>query len=242
MKHHRFSVNGPTGKAFNVRFRVNPRAKRLIMRLDPKSGEAVITAPKNRDFSAAKKFAAERAGWLEAQSARLPEELSLKPGAIIPFRGIPHRLTRSAETGKIHIIAGEPPSIDCPGAEITFADRLIRFFRMEARRDITAAVDHHAARLGAQPSGITIRDTRSRWGSCSSKGNLNFSWRLILAPPEVLDYVAAHEVAHLIEMNHSPAFWAQVEKTYGPHTSARNWLKRHGASLHAVGSSGSFGG
>lgn len=225
-----------------MRFRVNPRAKRLILRLDPKSGEAVVTAPKNCDFEIAKRFVEERVGWLEAQSARLPGETRLEPGTTIPFRGIPHRLMRSGERGPVQVTQDPEPVIDCPGAAITYGDRLTRYFRMEARSALTEAVDRHAARLGAQPERITIRDTRSRWGSCSARGHLNFSWRLILAPPEVLDYVAAHEVAHLIEMNHSPAFWAQVEKTYGPYTSARNWLKRHGSVLHAVGSSGSDGG
>ena len=113
---------------------------------------------------------------------------------------------------------------------------------MLARKMIAERVEVHAGRLKVDPRRITIRDTRTRWGSCSSKGHLNFSWRLILAPPEILDYVVAHEVAHLIEMNHSGAFWTLVEQSYGPHTRARTWLRQNGRQLHAVGSSGSDGG
>ncbi len=212
------------------------------MRLDPKSGEAVVTAPKDKDFPAARRFAAERVSWLEAQAARLPAGLALRPGAIIPFRGTDHELILSAATGRTRVLDGTPPQIDSPGSEITYADRLIRFFRAEAKRELQSAVDRHARNLGAQPNRLTIRDTRSRWGSCSIKGHLNFSWRLVLAPPDILDYVAAHEVAHLIEMNHSQAFWTQVEKTYGPCRQARAWLKQHGSLLHSVGSEGLVGG
>lgn len=242
MKHHRFSVIGTSGNPFDVRFRVNPRAKRLILRIDPKLGEAVITAPRQRDFKAAQRFATERVDWIETHTSAFSTELALIPGADIPFRGVEHRLTRSADRGKTRAQTEPEPVIDSPGAEETYSDRLIRFFRMEARHALSEAVDKHAERLAAQPQRITIRDTVSRWGSCSAKGHLNFSWRLILAPPEVLDYVAAHEVAHLIEMNHSKAFWALVEASFGPHQQARNWLKTNGRRLQSVGRAGSSGG
>ena len=242
MTDQRFSVTSATGEPLTVRFRVNDRAKRLILRLDPKSGEAVVTAPRENDFPAAKRFASSRVSWIEAQSARMPRGTELIAGNTIPFRGEPHLLENPQTRGRTQAVSGTPNIIRSPGAEVTFSDRIVRFLRLEAKADICEAVDKHAARLGAQPGKITIRDTRSRWGSCSSKGHLNFSWRLILAPPEILDYVAAHEVAHLIEMNHSRAFWKLVETSYGPHEKARNWLKRHGGRLHAVGSSGSAGG
>ncbi|RMD90830.1 MAG: M48 family peptidase, partial [Alphaproteobacteria bacterium] len=103
---------------------------------------------------------------------------------------------------------------------------------MQAREALAAACDRHAARLGRRYGRLSLRDTRSRWGSCSAEGNLNFSWRLVMAPPEVLDYVAAHEVAHLAEMNHSPAFWALVERLFPAHEAPRRWLRENGASLH----------
>ena len=242
MPDQRFTVISASGSPFTVRFRTNERAKRLILRLDPKSGEAVVTAPREKDFSAAKKFVKSRVSWLEAQSARQPDITALEPGTLLPFQGVPHTLKNGTDSTRTALLPGAPPILNSPGAEVTFEDRIVRFLRLEARRALTEAVDRHAAKLGAQPGKITIRDTRSRWGSCSSKGHLNFSWRLILAPPEILDYVAAHEVAHLIEMNHSNAFWAQVEKAYGNHKPARSWLKRHGGQLHAFGRSGSTGG
>jgi predicted metal-dependent hydrolase len=128
-----------------------------------------------------------------------------------------------------------------PGAPATFADRVMRFLKAEARRDYENSVAVHCDRLGVEARRVTIKDTRSRWGSCTSDGRLAFSWRLILAPVPVLDYVAAHECAHLIEMNHSDRFWALVRKTYGDHRPARRWLKQHGAGLHAFGVAGASG-
>ena len=243
MKHHRFDLSGPSGTEFSVLFRPNPRAKRLILRIDPKSGAPVITAPHLRDLKAAEKFVKAKAGWIEAQLTRQSNGTALTPGAIIPFHGAPHMLLRSADTrGPVRRIEGEPDQLDSPGAEITYGDRIERYLKLEAKRTLSERVDVHAERLKVDPQRITIRDTRSRWGSCSAKGHLSFSWRLILAPTRVLDYVAAHEVAHLIEMNHSSRFWDLVEQTYGPYTQARNWLKQHGRELHAFGKSGSSGG
>ena len=115
--------------------------------------------------------------------------------------------------------------------------RVADYLKREARKDIEAAVDRHAARLGVAPRRITLRDTVSRWGSCSSTGALNFSWRLILAPPEVLDYLAAHEVAHIVHMNHSPMFWKLTRRLFPETEQAEVWLKTHGASLHRFGAS-----
>ena len=232
MTDQRFSVTSATGEPLTVRFRVNDRAKRLILRLDPKSGEAVVTAPRENDFPAAKRFASSRVSWIEAQSARMPRGTELIAGNTIPFRGEPHLLENPQTRGRTQAVSGTPNIIRSPGAEVTFSDRIVRFLRLEAKADICEAVDKHAARLGAQPGKITIRDTRSRWGSCSSAGALMYSWRLILAPREILEYVAAHEVAHLREMNHSADFWALVHDLYGESAAARLWLREQGAELH----------
>ena len=106
------------------------------------------------------------------------------------------------------------------------------FLKHEARTALAPAVDHHAASLGVTPARLTLRDTRSRWGSCTARGDLMFSWRLIMAPPEVLDYVAAHEVAHLVEMNHSRAFWDTVARTCPGFEEPRRWLKQNAEALH----------
>lgn len=242
MKHNRFIVVGPSGTEYSVLFRPNARARRLILKIDPKTGGPIVIAPSQRDAKAAEKFVKAKADWLENQLSKQPETLSLTPGSVIPIEGVPHELVLPEGRGRTRRVEGPPAHLASPGAELTFPDRIERYLRMSARSAISDRVDVHAARLGVDPRRITIRDTRTRWGSCSSKGHLNFSWRLILAPPEILDYVVAHEVAHLIEMNHSSAFWDLVTESYGPHTRARTWLKANGRRLHAVGSSGSSGG
>ena len=124
-------------------------------------------------------------------------------------------------------------SVSCDAAHV--ARRVRDFLAREAKRDLTEAIERYAAQLGQRPVRVTLRDTRSRWGSCTARGELNFSWRLILAPPTVLDYLVAHEMAHLREMNHSPRFWALVHALC-PHTDAAEaWLKRHGTGLHRYG-------
>jgi hypothetical protein len=124
-------------------------------------------------------------------------------------------------------------SVSCDPAHV--ARRIRDFLVREARRDLAAAIDGYAPRLGQRPVRMTLRDTRSRWGSCTARGELNFSWRLILAPPMVLDYLVAHEMAHLREMNHSPRFWALLGDLCPNVEAAEAWLKRNGSSLHRYG-------
>ena len=121
-----------------------------------------------------------------------------------------------------------------PGPEERVAARLLGFLKTHARSRLAEASDRYSARLGRGYARLTLRDTRSRWGSCTADGGLMYSWRLILAPPEVLEYVAAHEVAHLQEMNHSADFWALVTQLYGPYQAQRRWLHREGAALHRI--------
>ena len=108
------------------------------------------------------------------------------------------------------------------------------FLKRQAKQDLSKAVSHYSNELGVKAKSITIRDTTSRWGSCSSTGALNFSWRIVLAPPEVLQYLAAHEVAHLREMNHSNRFWKLVEDVCPDMNAQKSWLKIHGSKLHAI--------
>jgi predicted metal-dependent hydrolase len=115
---------------------------------------------------------------------------------------------------------------------------MLDWMKRQAHLDLKARVDVHANRLGLTPARIVVRDQTTRWGSCSTSGALSFSWRLVLAPPFVLDYLAAHEVAHLGHMNHGPRFWSLVERTMPRHEEARTWLHKHGASLHRYGSEG----
>ncbi len=224
------------GLEVTVRVEVNPRARRLILRLDERNREAVAVAPHPRQIPAAVAFAAERVDWIASRLAATPEPVHFLPGGVFPLRGEPCRLSLDGP-GRIARLVTEPTlTLSAPGAPETFGARVNRYLRKAAISDISDAVQRHAETLNVSIQRITVKDTRSRWGSCSHDGRLSFSWRLICAPPDVLDYVAAHEVAHRIEMNHSAAFWAQVAHCRPDWKRQRDWLRKHGPELHAIGS------
>ncbi|MFZ4601848.1 MAG: M48 family metallopeptidase [Caulobacterales bacterium] len=221
------------GRRVAVRLVINPRARRISVRIDPTRREAVAVSPSKRQASKALAFAASRAGWIAQQLARLPVGLTFAPGAKIPLRGTLLELVQERGRGPARI-EGESLVVPTPeGAD--FQARVKRHLVQEARAALSAYVAVHAAKLGVAPSRITIKDTKSRWGSCSTTGALAFSWRIVLAPEPVIDYLAAHEVAHLREMNHGPRFWACVKLCNPNHQAARDWLHRHGADLHRFG-------
>jgi predicted metal-dependent hydrolase len=168
--------------------------------------------------------------------AKFSQDTTLKGGGEILFRGVRHRiehtgslrgLTEATQVDGHHIlrISGMPEHAP---------RRISAFLKKEARADLERLVAVHAGRIGAKVSSISMKDTRSRWGSCSSGGNLSFSWRIVMAPPMVIDYLAAHEVAHLKEMNHGPHFWALCKRLCPQMEEAKTWLKRHGTQLHAI--------
>jgi predicted metal-dependent hydrolase len=156
----------------------------------------------------------------------------------VPLRGVPHRIVhRRFIRGTVWTeadAAGEP--LICVAGDVPHIDRRIAdFLRREARRDLDGASRRFANELGVEIKRVAVRDQASRWGSCSTTGVLSFSWRLILAPDFVLSYLAAHEVAHLVEMNHSARFWRIVQKLCPDHARAKVWLDVHGADLHRYG-------
>lgn len=209
----------------------------MLLKIDTKSREGVIVLPPGASVTEAKAFAQAKAGWLSRQLRTLPDARPIAPGKLIPVRGEDTRLVLP-ETGRRAslLVSNRGPELHAPGDAATFEPRVIRFLKREAKQDLEAAVARHCDRLGiTRKTTVSVKDTRSRWGSCSSSGRVSFSWRLVLAPPKVLDYVAAHECAHLLEMNHSPAFWAHVHTTFGDHRGIRAWLRRNGEALHAVG-------
>ena len=163
--------------------------------------------PSRSSLKAAREFAERHAAWIGARLARLPEPVAFEPRAVTPLRGVDHRIVhRPGERGVVWLEASERGPLICVSGERPHvARRVTDFLKREARKDLEAAVARHSKQLGVKPRRIVLRDTVSRWGSCSSTGGLNFSWRLILAPPFVLDYLAAHEVAHIVHMNHSAA-------------------------------------
>lgn len=223
------------GTLYSVAVKRRAAARRMTLRVSQATGEITLTLPERADFLTGKLFAEKHGGWIATRLARRPASVPFEPGELIPFRGAPHRIvhwskvrgvtqaTTDKDGSAIIAVAGEPVHV---------ARRVKDFLRRAALDDLERAVKRHTATLGIPARKITIRDTTSRWGSCSSKGHLNFSWRLILAPPLVLDYLAAHEVAHLAEMNHSPKFWALCEKLCPQALEAKHWLKRNGAMLH----------
>ena len=222
------------GQKVQVRLEVNPKARRLILRLDERNREAVAVAPSKRKIGEAAEFARDRVDWIAEHLQALPEHVALRDGAEIMLRGAPCLLS-SEGTGRLAKLSAGPPQIlHLPGDLETFGKRAERFLKKTAKQDLSAAVIRYCAQLGVEARRVTVKDTRTRWGSCTSAGRLAFSWRLIMAPPDVLEYVAAHECAHLLEMNHSKAFWAHVQTCRPAWKQERAWLRAQGRELHAV--------
>lgn len=202
------------------------RAKRLSLRVSRLDGAVKLTVPARGSARAAMDFLHERSDWLKQAVSGIagPERVGL--GTLLPIEGRPLRLVAGygkrarIEQGELHVPEARP------------AAAAMAFVKAHARERLAERVAFYADRLGQEAGKLTLRDTRSRWGSCTSRGDLMFNWRLAMAPPEVLDYVAAHEVAHLIEMNHSAAFWAQVARIYPDYEPMRRWLKTEGPALH----------
>ncbi|MFN7055389.1 M48 family metallopeptidase [Hyphomonas sp.] len=229
------TLRAPGGQRVKVRLEVNSKARRLILRLDERRREAVAVAPSPRQIEAAAAFAAERVDWISSRLQHLPEIVRFEDGAVFKYRGESCRISCEGEGRLARLIAGEPRILSVPGDPETTPMRVVRYLKKQARADLTRAVNRHCETLGVEHSGLSIKDTRSRWGSCTFDGQLSFSWRLIMAPPAVLDYVAAHECAHLKEMNHSPKFWANVARCCPDWKRQRAWLRIHGAELQAAG-------
>lgn len=233
-KGNKMALTTKAGEEVVIRLEVNPKARRLILRLDERAREAVAVAPTKRALGEAAKFAEERLDWLAANLNALPQEERLVDGATFQLRGEPCRISLDGPGRSATLTDGNPKILSVPGAPETAGQRVLRYLRKAAKVDLSNAVSHYCATLNVDARRVSIKDTRSRWGSCTSTGNIAFSWRLIMAPPEVLEYVAAHECAHLLEMNHSPAFWAHVAKCRPDWQRERKWLHRHGRLLHAV--------
>ena len=221
-----------------VRVRRHRQARRYTLRIQSATREVVLTIPPRGTFKEARDFAQKHGAWIAARLDRLPRAAPFADGVVMPLRGLPHRIVHRpgmrgtvwCETDKsgelLLCVAGKAPHID---------RRIGDFLRREAKRELEAASRRCAQELGVEIKRVVVRDQASRWGSCSTTGVLSFSWRLILAPSTVLTYLAAHEVAHLIEMNHSVRFWRLVQKLCPDHERAKVWLDVHGADLHRYG-------
>jgi predicted metal-dependent hydrolase len=224
------------GREIPVAVTRNARARRLILRLDSASGQPIVTLPARTALAEGERFLLKNIGWLEQRLARAADAAPFKPGRVFPFRGKPCRIVYRGGRGLVRLDRDEGGlRLSVPGEREHIARRVSDWLKRTARRDFERAVARHAETLGKQPAAIRIGDPKSRWGSCSARRVLAFSWRLVLAPPYVLDYLAAHEVAHLAHMNHGPKFWATVARLDPDYEAAQLWLRQHGAALHAVG-------
>ena len=208
--------------------RRSPRARQISLRVSRLDGRITLTVPEGVPEATALNFARDKEAWLRKQLSAQTHKVQVAIGDDVPFAGDMRRIV----AGNGRRINLTDDTIAVPGPAESVAIRLQAWLKAQARDRLATASDRYAAALGRSYTRLTLRDTRSRWGSCSSQGGLMYSWRLIMAAPEVLDYVAAHEVAHLAQMNHSPAFWAVVAQLYPGYEHPRQWLRRYGTDLH----------
>ena len=212
-----------------ITLRRSAGSRRFSLRLSALDGRVTLTMPARAPLAEAHAFARAQEDWLRRALARRPERQHVAAGVLLPVEG----QTLLVQVGPGRGVERLGDSLRVGGDPATLGPRLQAWLKTLARDRLARASDRHAAALGRRACSITLRDTRSRWGSCATNGRLMYSWRLVMAPPAVLDYVAAHEVAHLVEMNHSGAFWAVVERLSPGWKAQRDWLKREGGALHA---------
>jgi predicted metal-dependent hydrolase len=225
------------GEIYLVRVRRHRQARRYTLRIHAASRDVMLTIPPRGSVRQAKEFAQKHSAWIAARLGRLPEAAPFAHGALLPLRGREHRIEhRRAARGTVWVEVRASEQLLCVAGEEPHLPRRVHdYLKREAKRDLEVASRQAAQALGVEIKRVSVRDQSSRWGSCSSTGVLSYSWRLILAPPFVLDYLAAHEVAHLIEMNHSRRFWRLVERICPYMGRAKAWLDAHGADLHRYG-------
>jgi len=221
-----------------VRIRRHRQARRYTLRIHAATREVVLTMPPRGSLREAKAFAQKHGGWIAARLHRLPVASPFTDGTLVPLRGVEHRIAhRPGARGTVWVEDGaDGTPLLCVAGEAPHVDRRVSdFLKREAHRDLLVASRRAAAQLGVTVKRVSVRDQSSRWGSCSTTGVLSYSWRLILAPAFVLEYLAVHEVAHLKEMNHSPRFWRLVLKLCPDASRAKVWLDVHGTDLHRYG-------
>src|ERR1700755_508598 len=223
---------------FSIKVRRHRRARRYTLRIHPTDRAAILTMPPRGTIAEAREFAKMHGGGIAARRGRLPKAAPFQVGTVVPLRGIPHRIVhRSGERGTVWTETRDSGErILCVAGGFEHIERRVSdYLKREARNDLQKAAQSYAAALGVKVKRLSVRDQSSRWVSCTSGGSLSSSWRLILAPPFVLDYLAAHEVAHLVEMNHSPKFWRVVARIFPSGERAKKWLDTYGNDLHRYG-------
>ena len=223
---------------YQVRLRRHRRARRYTLRIHAASRDVVLTMPLRGSVREARSFASKHSAWIAARLARLPEAAPFGDGTIVPLRGEPHRIVHQLKgRGTVWIEMGSDgePLLCVAGQAPHVGRRVGDYLKREAKRELEVASRRAAEKLNVTIKRVSVRDQASRWGSCSNTGVLSYSWRLILAPSFVLEYLAVHEVAHLREMNHSARFWQLVTAHCPDAARAKAWLDAHGSDLHRYG-------
>ncbi|RWX74586.1 M48 family peptidase [Neorhizobium lilium] len=223
-------------RALPLTIKENSRATRITLRIEPGGRALNLTVPLGLRKGEIEGFLDRHQGWLANRLSKFTEENPVRDGGAIPIRGVSHRIEHTGSLRGITEAAevNHEPLLRISGLEDHMGRRLVAFLKKEARKDLELLVARHAGIIRKPVISISLKDTRSRWGSCSWDGRLSFSWRIVMAPPSVIDYLAAHEVAHLQEMNHGPKFWALCKQLCPQMEDARKWLKQNGSQLHAI--------
>ena len=221
------------GLSIPVRFRRKDSARRIILRLDSKGEGVIVTLPTWASEAEGLSWAEQQKNWIADRIDALPKRIAFSDGAEIPFEGTNYIIRHfpNARRG----VWRENGEIRVSGYPEYIARRVQDWLRKEAKARLVERTTYVSQLLKVKPRKVSVRDTRSRWGSCALNGNISYSWRLILAPKFVLDYVVAHEVAHLKEHNHGPVFWKTVAMLEPDFNRARRWLREQGETLHFIG-------
>jgi len=219
------------GLAQDVRVIRRRGAKRVTLSISRATGTATLTLPPRMPMAEAAAFARRHRDWLSERVEAIPAAVPFTEGMMLPYRGRDLRVIRRDGRG-VRLIGD---TVEVGGVAEALPGALERWLKAQARIRLMARSSAHAEALGTRYTRIAIRDTRSRWGSCSTSGTLSYSWRVILAPDPVLDYLAAHEVSHLREMNHSARFWAHVKELCPEYGRWQDWLRTNGPDLHRYG-------
>jgi len=215
-----------------VVFRKHPTSQHMVIRYQPLQHLIAVTLPRYVTIRQGLHFIEEKRNWIAQQILERAERVPFADGTILPVLGMNYSLRHVGGRGIVHI---DGDSLIVPG-DISFMERRVReWLKKHVRDEITRLAAAKAHSIGKMPGRVSVRDTRSRWGSCSPDGSLSFSWRLVFAPFDVFEYVVCHEVAHLKHHNHSKAFWDTVELLHPEHEKAQKWLRTHGPTLHSYG-------
>jgi predicted metal-dependent hydrolase len=224
------------GRTLPLKIVENDRARRLTLRIDSGGQGLRVTIPPGLHKGEVDRFLHRQQGWLEQRLAKVPDRPQVRPGIKMPLRGVPHLIVHepgARGTVAVGILDGAPV-LFVHGDRRHLPRRLADFLKRQAKGDIDALVERHCLAIGKRAKAIRFRDTTSRWGSCTSDGALSFSWRIMMAPAPVINYLVAHEVAHLKEMNHGPKFWKLCAELCPDTDRCKAWLKRNGGALQAI--------